>query len=136
MLAPASPFPEHVLGQTFNTTGVGRARSTVGYTILPNLLIYVGGGWTFASTNTSLSGIVAAPSANAVSASNNKIVNGANAGLGAEYAFAPGLIARVEYIYDRLTPSYNYGFANVTGASKTSARYNENTVRAALMFKF
>jgi len=127
---------EHVLGQSFNTTGVGRARSMVGYTVLPNLLIYVAGGWTFASTNTSLDGIVTAPSVTSVSASNNKIVNGANAGLGVEYAFAPGLIARVEYLYDRLTPSYNYGFANVNGSSNTSARYNENTIRAAFLFKF
>ena len=128
--------PEHVLGQTFNITGVGRARSTVGYTILPNLLIYVGGGWTFASTNTSLSGIVAVPSVTSVSATNNKIVNGANVGLGVEYAFAPSLIARVEYLYDRLTPSYNYGFPSVAGTSNTSVRYNENTLRAAVLFKF
>ena len=98
---PGNPSPENVLGQTLNTTGVGRARPTMGYTILPNLLIYVAGGWTFASTNTSLSGAVATSSPTAVSASSNKIVNGGNAGIGVDYAFAPGLIARVEYIYDR-----------------------------------
>jgi opacity protein-like surface antigen len=108
----------------------------MGYTILPNLLIYVAGGWTFASTNTSLSGAVATSSPTAVSASSNKIVNGGNAGIGVDYAFAPGLIARVEYIYDRLTPSYNYSFPNVAGASNTGAKYNQNTLRAAHMFKF
>jgi opacity protein-like surface antigen len=75
-------------------------------------------------------------STNPVSASNNKLVNGANVGVGGEYAFTRNLIARVEYIYDRLTPSYNYGFASVNGVSKTSVNANENTVRAALLFKF
>jgi opacity protein-like surface antigen len=130
------PLPEHVLGQSFNTTGLGRVRSSAGYTVLPNLLVYVAGGWTFAGTNTALNGVVGAASPIDVSASNNKIVNGGNAGFGAEYAFAPGLIARVEYIYDRFTPSYNYDFPAVSAVSRSSAKYNENTMRAALLFKF
>ena len=130
-----SPLPEHVLGQSFNTTGLGRARSSAGYTVLPNLLVYVAGGWTFAGTNTALNGVVAAASPVDVSASNNKMVNGGNAGFGAEYAFAPGLIARVEYIYDRFTPSYSYDFPAVSAVSRSSAKYNENTMRAALLFK-
>jgi opacity protein-like surface antigen len=139
--------PEHVLRQTFNMTGVGRARATVGYAILPNLLFYVSGGWTLASTNTSLGGAVTTPSQvsmghiistsqSLVSASNNKLVNGENVGFGSEYAFTRNLIARVEYIYDRLAPNYNYGFLAVNGVSKTSVNTNENTVRAALLFKF
>jgi FecR protein len=142
-----SPNPEHVLRQTFNMTGVGRARATVGYAVLPNLLLYFSGGWTFASTNTSLGGAVTTPNAGSppvsaspspVSASNNKLVNGGNVGFGGEYAFTRNVIARVEYIYDRLSPSYNYGFVNsaVTGASRTSVSVNQSTVRAALLFKF
>ena len=48
------------------------------------------------------------------------------------------LPAKVEYIYDRLTPSYNYAFSSntVNGVSKTSVKTNENTVRAAQLFKF
>jgi opacity protein-like surface antigen len=131
---PKTSGPEYTVRQTFNVTGVGRVRATVGYAIVPNLLLYVSGGWTFASTNTSLGGAITTPSTvvlptccikpteiptplstNPVSASNNKLVNGANVGVGGEYAFTRNLIARVEYIYDRLTPSYNYGFASVNG---------------------
>jgi FecR protein len=136
--------PEHTLSQVFNVTGVGRARVTVGYAVLPNFLFYVAGGLTLASTNTSLGGAVTMSSRSVlysgslISASNNKLVSGGNAGFGGEYAFTRNLIARVEYIYDRLTPSYNYSFVTgaVTGASKTSVKANENTVRAALLFKF
>jgi opacity protein-like surface antigen len=131
--------PEHNLTQTFNVTSVGRLRATVGYSVLPSLLLYVSGGWTFANTNTSLGGAVTPVLTSfPVAASNNKLVHGGNVGVGGEYAFTRNLIARVEYIYDRLTPSYNYGFVSsvVTGASKTSVKANENTVRAALLFKF
>ena len=139
--------PEHVLRQTFNMTGVGRVRATVGYGVLPNLLLFVSGGWSFASTNTSLGGAVMVPSPSGssnptsaslapVSASSNKVVSGGNVGLGGEYAFTRNVIVRVEYIYDRFTPTYNYSFATVSGASKTSVTQNQNTVRAALLFKF
>jgi FecR protein len=151
-------LPEHSLNQSYNVTGVGRVRTTVGYAILPNLLFYVAGGWTFASTNTSLSGMITTvaydtaqvvivnhqvvvftpTSRSSISTSSNKLVNGANVGFGGEYAFTRNIIARLEYVYDRLTPSYNYNFVgnSVTGASQTSVKTNENTVRAALLFKF
>ncbi len=138
---------EHVLRQTFNVTSIGRVRAIVGYAVLPNLLVYISGGWSFASTNTSLGGAVTvtpnttyptSESINPVSASNNKLINGGNVGIGGEYAVTRNLIARVEYIYDRFTPSYNYSFVGntVNGDSRTSVKTNENTVRAALLFKF
>ena len=116
--------------QKFNVNGVGRTRAEFGYAVLPNILVYVASGWTFANTSSSLNG-----TAIGVSASNNKIVNGENIGFGGEYAFTPFLIGRVEYIYDRFFPHYSYGTSG-SAIPSPNVKYNENTVRVAVQFKF
>src|SRR5271154_1188756 len=44
------------LTDKFSDTGVGRLRARLGYAIQPNTLLYVAGGWTFANSNTSVTG--------------------------------------------------------------------------------
>ncbi len=116
--------------QKFNVNGIGRTRAEFGYAVLPNILLYVASGWTFQSTNSSLNGM-----ATGVSATSNKLINGENIGFGGEYAFTPFLIGRVEYIYDRFFPHYTYGLSGSAVASP-NVKYNENTVRVAVQFKF
>ena len=48
---------EHVSGETFNMTGIGRVRTTVGYGVLPDLLVYISGGWSFRAPTRRLGGL-------------------------------------------------------------------------------
>jgi outer membrane immunogenic protein len=133
----------------FNDTAVGRLRGRLGYAVEPQLLLYVAGGWTWTNTNTSLSGFCCGtngllPLNNPVgpipsaffNLSDNKSLDGWNIGAGAEYAFTPNWIARIEYIYDGFSKiNYGYNFNSVF-ADNRNVGLNINTIRAGLEYKF
>jgi outer membrane immunogenic protein len=140
----------------FSDTGVGRLRGRLGYAVEPQLLLYVAGGWTWTNTNSSLNGYccgtagllpITTPPSNVgaipssfFNISDNKSLDGWNIGVGAEYAFTPNWIARIEYIYDGFS-NINYGYNFGSGSSSVfadnrSVGLNINTIRAGLEYKF
>ncbi len=124
------------LTQKFSDTGVGRLRARLGFVPQPNMMIYAAGGWTFANTNSSLSGTCCGfPTA--FSVSQNNTLNGWNLGVGGEYAFTANWIGRLEYIYDGFSGvNYNYAYAPAAFVDHRGVNYSVNTIRAALEYKF
>ena len=131
------------LTSKFSDTGVGRLRGRLGYAIEPQMLLYVAGGWTWANTNTSLSGSLndnyptpALGTINYFNVGQNKSLDGWNIGVGGEYAFTPNWIARIEYIYDGFS-KINYGYNyNSYFADNRDVGLNINTIRVGLEYKF
>ena len=124
------------LTDKFSDTGVGRLRGRVGYAVQPNTLLYIAGGWTFANSNTSVTG-TCCNYPNAFTVSENRWLNGWNIGGGAEYAFTSNWIVRGEYIFDGFTKyNYNYGYAPASFAESRQIWLNVNTLRAAIEYKF
>ena len=128
------------LTSKFSDTGVGRLRGRLGYAIEPQMLLYVAGGWTWANTNTSLSGSYTSPgilgSTTYFNVGDNKSLDGWNIGVGGEYAFTPNWIARIEYIYDgfsKIDYGYNY---NSYFNDHRDVGLNINTIRVGLEYKF
>lgn len=115
----------------FEGSYIGRIRGDVGYAF-DNILVYVAGGVSFADAKLS----VFRP-ANGFGQSQTAQLVGYNVGAGIRYAFTRNWIARVEYIYDGFN-SHTYDFLsqNPNGFDNRKAKYNENTVRAALEYKF
>lgn len=130
----AGPFS---VTQKFNDTGVARVRGRLGYAVQPQMLLYVAGGWTWMSTNSSLSGFCCGnPIANSFSVSQHQSIDGWNIGVGGEYAFTPNWIARVEYIYDGFS-KLNVGYGVYPGlVDNRNVGINLNTIRAAIEYKF
>jgi outer membrane immunogenic protein len=130
------------LDSTHLTTGLGNTelfhvhydqmatiRGRAGYSpmTMPNVLLYVTGG--YAAANLSQANYI--PLAPAANAFRSGWANGWTVGAGVEWAFAPNWIAGVEYLYasfDRQDFFYN---------GPTSVELSDvNTVRARLSYKF
>jgi len=124
------------LTDKFRDTGVGRLRGRVGYTVQPNTLLYIAGGWTFANTNESVTGTCCG-SPTAFTVSQNRWLNGFNIGGGVEYALTSNWILRGEYIFDEFTKyNFNYGYAPASLADNRQIWLNVNTIRGAVEYKF
>jgi outer membrane immunogenic protein len=120
----------------FSDRAVARIRGRLGYTVEPNALLYIAGGWTVLNSHTSVSGTCCAfPTAFTVE--RDRWLNGWNIGVGGEYAFSSNWIARIEYIYDGFSRyNYNYGFAPASFAENRQIWLNVNTIRGAIEYKF
>jgi outer membrane immunogenic protein len=149
----------------FNDHEIARVRGRLGYAVEPQLLLYVAGGWSWTETNASLSGFccgtngllpLADPTttpptvpvgfipSSFFSQSSNRGIDGWNIGVGAEYAFTPNWIARIEYIYDGFS-NINEGFNFFPSSGSSSSAFfndnrhvglNVNTIRVGLEYKF
>ncbi|WP_349962571.1 outer membrane protein [Rhizobium sp. ZPR3] len=109
---------------------IGRVRGRVGYA-LDNLLLYTAGGVSFADDKVTQTN-------NFVGVSNSitKDFVGWNVGAGAEYAFTPNWIGRLEYIYDGFGKK-TYDFQSLPGTfANRRVGLDQNTIRVALSYKF
>lgn len=112
---------------------VGRLRARAGYAF-DNMLVFAAGGLSI--------GDLEAKFVNPNNGYNQSIAQnliGFNVGAGAEYAFARNWIARVEYIYDDFgSRGYSFNITPPNGGlfDSQKIRLTENTVRAALEYKF
>ena len=94
-------------------------------------LFYVAGGLSLADLKLTLTNPVSGYSQSA----NNDFV-GFNLGVGSEYAMTKNILLRLEYIYDDFgTKNYNF-FVAAPNFDSRSVKFSENTVRAAVEYKF
>ena len=108
-----------------------RVRGRAGYGF-DNFLLYVAGDVSFADAKLSIFRPV-----NGFGQSLNATYTGYNVGAGAEYAFTRNWIARVEYIYDGFgSHTYDFLAQNPRGFDSRKMKLTENTVRAAIEYKF
>ena len=118
--------------ESFESSWVARARGRVGYAI-NNFLMFGAGGVSFTDGRLYFE--------NPPSGFTNvatKTFTGFNVGGGVEYAFTQNWIVRGEYIFDSFGHE-TYPFPNSTPGPGYDARritFDENTVRAALEYKF
>jgi outer membrane immunogenic protein len=107
---------------------IGRIRGRAGYA-WNNLLIFGAGGVSFTDAR-----LTFVRPFNGFTDSETKTYTGFNIGGGVEYAFTRNWIGRVEYIYDQFD---NQTFAFPPGGfDARQVNFHENTVRAALEYKF
>ncbi len=124
---PANPVGTITLHAREDASGHIRAR--FGYAFGPALL-YAAGGLSLADEKLSLTG-VGVPTLTIT-----KTMLGYSVGAGAEYAFAPHWIGRLEYIHDEFgSRFFDYGALNVAYTNRT-AQLRDDLVRAALICKF
>ena len=112
---------------------VGRLRGRIGFTATPQLLLFAAGGVTFADQKVVLHDL--AVPANDLGLKRNRI--GWNLGVGAEYAFASNMTARIEYIYDGFSKKA-YDFSVPSGGfwKDREIGLNKSTVRVGVAMKF
>jgi outer membrane immunogenic protein len=116
----------------FESSDVERIRGRLGYAF-DNILLYFAGGGSFTDGRLSLLN-----TANGLTGATTRSYAGFNVGGGLEYAFTQNWIGRIEYIYDDFGRE-NYTFApNAEGLrfDPRQASFSENTVRAAIEYKF
>lgn len=113
-------------------SGGERIRARLGYAF-DKLLAYVSGGWT--EVNAKLS--VESQNAPGQAANSTTHVKGWNAGAGAEYAFTPNLLGRVEYIYDRFDDTtFGTSTSNPFFVDRKVSSFDAHSVRIAASYKF
>jgi opacity protein-like surface antigen len=132
----------------------GTVRGALGYTVLPNLLVYATGGLAYGGINESATfgqNLVPSPFP-ASTAKGGSFENraGWTAGVGVEYALTRNLSAKLEYLYYDLG---NMGLTNanispisfqgalagaqrVADATSVSTRFDGHVVRAGLNYRF
>jgi len=93
-------------------------------------LIFGAGGVSFADEGLSFSDPF-----NGFTENGTKTYTGFNVGGGVEYAFTRNWIGRFEYIYDGFD-NETFAFPTSLGFDSRQVNFNENTVRAALEYKF
>lgn len=109
---------------------IGRVRGRFGYAI-GSFLIYAAGGISFADDKVTQTNTFVG-----VSDSIRKNLVGWNAGAGVEYAFTDHWIGRAEYIFDRFGKK-TYDFIDrPAGFASRRVSLNQNTIRAAVEYKF
>jgi outer membrane immunogenic protein len=113
----------------FEGGDVERVRGRIGYAF-DNTLLYFAGGGSFADGRMRLNHLDTGPY-DAIS----KSYAGFNVGGGAEYAFTSNWIGRIEYIYDDFGHE-TYNFDESNGFDPRRVSFTENTVRAAIEYKF
>jgi outer membrane immunogenic protein len=117
--------PRH---EKFEGSDIERVRGRIGYAF-NNFLLFFAGGGSFANGRLGFLNPV-----NGYANAAWKSYDGFNIGGGGEYAFTANWIGRIEYIYDDLGhETYNYP---VGGFDARRVSFTENTVRAALEYKF
>jgi outer membrane immunogenic protein len=117
---------------TFDGNYIGRIRGRLGLDVNNNLLFYVAGGVSFAGVSSDVTN-----TATNFSRSSSGNFTGFNVGVGGEYAFTQNWITRVEYIYDGFgSRSFYYGAPVTPYFDTRSVSWNQNTVRAAIEYKF
>jgi outer membrane immunogenic protein len=119
----------HPRREKFEESYVGRIRGRLGYTY-DRFLLFAAGGASFADGKVSLDheiiGLVK---------STDQSRTGFNVGAGVDYAFTQNWIGRVEYIYDNFGKE-TYVFDPAAGFDTRRVSLSENTVRAAVEYKF
>jgi outer membrane immunogenic protein len=139
---------------------LGTVRGRLGYTVMPNVLVYGTGGLAYgaASSTTSITqqlvgpgtGTVNAPYSSSASTSSTRV--GWTAGAGLEWMFMPSWSVKVEYLhYDLGSASYNNTLTNIVVppgggvpagspfyslGARSSASFAGDIVRAGLNVKF
>ncbi|WP_137931268.1 outer membrane protein [Mesorhizobium comanense] len=109
---------------------MGRLRGRIGYAA-GNLLFYSAGGVSFTNDKVTQSNPVSGNSD-----SIDKGLTGWNIGVGAEYAFNPKWIGRLEYIHDSFGKK-TYDFQSLPGGfADREVHLEQNTIRLALAYKF
>ncbi|RTL93689.1 MAG: porin family protein [Hyphomicrobiales bacterium] len=109
---------------------MGRLRGRVGYAT-GNLLLYSAGGVSFTNDKVTQSN-----PGSGNSDSIDKALTGWNIGVGAEYAFGPNWLGRLEYIHDGFGKK-SYDFQSLPGGfANREVRLDQDTVRLALAYKF
>lgn len=120
--------------QTVSTEDVGRIRGRFGLAF-DRALLFVAGGGSFSNEKITETAVIAG---SAYSINNG--IEGWNIGGGADWAITNNWIGRIEYIYDDYgRTSYNFFNLPRTGTAffnDRSAQLSENTVRAAVVYKF
>jgi outer membrane immunogenic protein len=107
----------------------GRIRGRFGYAI-DRSLFFIAGGVSFGHEMVTLND----PGFATPSVSKDHI--GWNIGAGLDYAFLNNWIGRVEYIYDAFSnPIYGFSAASGGAFADRKAKFDTNTVRAALILK-
>jgi len=123
------PFP--TLDESFESTWVARGRGRVGYAI-NNFLMFAAGGVSFTDGRLDFNNPFVANGTNVAT----KTFTGFNIGGGVEYAFTQNWIVRGEYIFDDFGHE-TYPFkTSPAGFDARRISFDENTVRAALEYKF
>jgi outer membrane immunogenic protein len=108
----------------------GRIRGRFGYAI-DRALFFIAGGVSFGHEMVTLN----EPGFATPSVSKDHV--GWNIGAGLDYAFLNNWIGRVEYIYDAFSnPIYGFSAASGGAFADRRAKFDTNTVRAALIMKF
>jgi outer membrane immunogenic protein len=117
----------------FDGDYIGRIRGRAGVAF-NNFLVYGAGGVSFANGTLKNTNNVAVPPFS-LSVSNE--FTGWNVGGGVEYAFTSNWIVRGEYIFDELDrETYNFGYPAPFTFDTKQVNLYENTVRAAVEYKF
>jgi opacity protein-like surface antigen len=132
----------------------GTVRGALGYTLLPNLLVYATGGLAFGGANerATLTQNLAPSLFPASTAKGNLFENrfGWTAGAGVEYALTRNLSAKLEYLYYDLgsmgltNANINplvfqgalFGLQHIADATAVSTRFDGHMVRAGLNYRF
>jgi outer membrane immunogenic protein len=107
----------------------GRVRGRIGYAI-DRMLPFIAGGVSFGHERVTLN----SPGFSTPSVSKDH--TGWNIGGGLDYAFQNNWIGRIEYIYDAFSnPIYGFSAASGGAFADRRAKFDTNTVRAALILK-
>jgi outer membrane immunogenic protein len=124
-------------GLAFNTTRnldhYGTVRGRLGYTVMPNTLVYVTGGWAYGKTDSTISGVGAIGGPFVTSASNTH--SGWTVGVGADYMITANWIVGAEYKHiDLGSETYTYAFPLAPVSGTSSLTIDEVTARVAYKF--
>ena len=132
MSGTGTKFPADASGTTTmhsREDAAGHLRVRLGYASGP-ALFYVAGGLSLADEKLSLTN----PGSTAVAIT--KTMSGYNVGAGAEYAFTPNWLGRIEYIHDEFgSRFFGYNALNPFYDNR-SVTLRDDLVRAALIYKF
>ena len=116
--------------EEFDESYVGRVRGRVGYAF-DRVLLFAAGGVSLADGNVTL-----IHEDTGLQESNGESRVGFNVGAGFDYAFTQNWIGRFEYIYDNFGKE-TYTFPNpAAGFDTRKVSFTENTLRAAIEYKF
>ena len=143
LFTSSSRFGDFLTGTSkLESSYVGRGRLRVGYAF-DNFLLFLAGGASFTDSQLTLSTSFGPSAACPVclgGTETNSLTKdrvGWNIGAGVDWAFYQNWVGRLEYIHDEYG-SETFGFAAASNGfwADRKAKYSNDTVRAALMYKF
>jgi outer membrane immunogenic protein len=112
----------------------GTVRGRLGYVIRPDIMIYGTGGWAFGHTTSTATVTLTPGGTFSASASNDK--SGWAAGAGIEYAIAPFMTFKTEYLYVDLGTDQLFSTTIFGAPVSVSEQTRIHTIKAGLNFKF